>query len=400
MSQFFDPTPEARRALEKAVKDIPEIQKTFLDNHKQLTRPDRAAHQQQLAGGKVLLEIAAELPAELNGLGLFQRAAGRPVIHTGIGRVSTGLGCPHAETDPDFLGLMAAFRTPAGRRVDFLSINSAAAPTDTVAEFIALLKATAEAAGTEIPLGDAGELDLGNFVAMQSRFLLSLARHAGTKAPGIARDVTRQTARTAVSSSAYQQYWTGIVRARDVLGKFTFVPAEAVNGRRSLTPGAKHLSKDWRDRQSRGALAFRLYWIPFVSEKRTPLKKLTDDWAEDHRVAVGTVTFPMTDPASMQAKLAALLAFEIGANPGNWVSDDRPEADEFPATEFTAARLLAYRLSQQGRSALPEAAYNAFFESGEIGRDLATELIARYNTARAAGHGVPDIGDIALASAT
>jgi hypothetical protein len=74
---LFDPTSDARRALEKLADEIPEIQQTLIKNQHQLKSPDRAAHQQQIA-------------------------------HVGIGRVSTGLGCPHLETDPDFLGLMLA----------------------------------------------------------------------------------------------------------------------------------------------------------------------------------------------------------------------------------------------------------------------------------------------------
>src|SRR5260370_127342 len=139
MSQFFD-TAEARRALEEQVKEIPEIQKILVENDEQLKTPDRAAHQQQIAGGIVLLKGAERLPRELDGLGLFQPASGQElggsgapsVDHVGIGRISTGMGCPHLETDPDFLGLMLAFSTPDGRRVDFIAINDPTAPTDTV----------------------------------------------------------------------------------------------------------------------------------------------------------------------------------------------------------------------------------------------------------------------------
>jgi hypothetical protein len=107
---------------------------------------------------------------------------------------------------------MVAFRTTAGHRIDFITINDPTAPTDTPEEFIALLKATADAAGTE-----------GVFAA-QARLLLSLTWHAGFKAPAIGLHVARQTARTTQSSSAFQQYWTGVVRARAVLRRFTFIP--------------------------------------------------------------------------------------------------------------------------------------------------------------------------------
>jgi hypothetical protein len=130
MSQFFN-TAEAVRALEERVNEIPEIQRTLIENDERLKRPDRAAHQQQIAGGRVLLKVAERLPGELDGLGIFQPGTveelnGRRVPDAdriGVGRISTGMGCPHLETDPDFLGLMLAFSTPDGRRVDFIGIN-------------------------------------------------------------------------------------------------------------------------------------------------------------------------------------------------------------------------------------------------------------------------------------
>src|SRR5688572_31260607 len=163
MSQFYAPTPEQRRALEQLAEQVADAQRTLVANHPQLQSPDRGAHQQQLAGGKVLLTVDAQLPKELDGLGIFERGSGPRV---GIGRMSTGLGCPHAETDPDFLGLMVAFRAGDGRRVDFVTINDPTSPTDTPEEFIALLHATADAAGAP------------GLLANQARLLLSLARHA------------------------------------------------------------------------------------------------------------------------------------------------------------------------------------------------------------------------------
>jgi hypothetical protein len=380
MATFFHPTPDERRVLENLAGQIPDVQKTFVDNHARLTMPDRGAHQQQLAGSKVLLTIAGELPKELDGLAIFQR--GR--THIGIGRMSTGLGCPHAETDADFLGLMVAFRTAAGRRIDFITINHPTSPTDTPEEFLALLHATADAAGAE------------GVLASQARLLVSLARHAGLRAPAIAVHVTAQTLRTVRSSSAYQQYWTGIVRARDVLGKFTFVPVSAVPSDSGAGRGPQHLTQDWHLRQSAGPLEFSLQWIPFVSDRETPLDDLTSPWRDDQKVAVGTVTFPQIDPDTLVAKLTALLASELGANPGNWDETSDGSHPDLPATRFTAARFLAYRASQKNRNALPPESYAAFFEQGEVGPELARELVRRYQAKRAAGHWVPNLGEVAV----
>jgi hypothetical protein len=384
MSTFFDPTPGQRRELEEIAAGIPAVQQKLVGNHPELSMPDRGAHQQQLAGSKVLLTVADQLPAALDGLGVFQRTDGSARQQVGIGRMSTGFGCPHAETDPDFLGLMVAFRAPSGRRIDFITINDPTSPTDTPEEFLALLKATADAAGTSGLFGS------------QARLLAALARHARLRAPAIALHVTSQTHRTVRSTSAYQQYWTGIVRARDVLGKFTFVPTSDVSTNAAAERGPRHLTKDWRDRQSAGALELDLRWIPFLDERQTPLDDLTRPWAHDHEVTVGTVAFPKTDPDTIEAKLTALLASELGANPGNWEETPETPASALPATRFTAARHLAYRASQETRRALAEESYASFFAHGEIAPALANELIHRYQQKRAAGHWVPDVGELSM----
>ncbi len=382
MPTFFDPTPEERRALEAIARQIPDVQRGLVRNHPRLTMPDRGAHQQQLAASKVLLAIADSLPAELDGLGIFQRSSAPRI---GIGRMSTGLGCPHAETNADFLGLMVAFRTATGRRVDFVTINDPSSPTDTPEEFLALLQATADASSADDQL------------ASQAKLVAGLVKHARHRAPAIALHVTAQTFRTVRSTSAYQQYWTGIVRARDVLGKFTFVPAGDVRTRPGATRGATHLTDDWRARQGAGPLEFDLKWIRFLNENDTSLVDLTRAWESGHEVMVGRVTFPQTNFDSSEGRLTALLASELGANPGNWVETSDGATPSLPATRFTAARQLAYRASQEARGALPEDHYTSYFERGEIGPTLAGELVRRYQQKRAAGHWVPDVGDMSVA---
>jgi hypothetical protein len=174
------------------------------------------------------------------------------------------------------------------------------------------------------------------------------------------------------------------------------VPIEHQNRHRSVRPGARHLSDDWRRRNNAGALRFGLYWIPYVDEKTTPTQRLTRPWDEAGRVEVASVTCPQTAAGSRRAKLFALLASEMGANPGHWIADRAPDASDagVPATEFMAGRFLAYRASQQGRSALPEPSYSAVFETGEIETDLAAELVARHRANRAAGHPGPEIDDL------
>jgi hypothetical protein len=293
--------------------------------------------------------------------------------------MSTGLGCPHAETDPDFLGLMVAFRARSGRRIDFVTINDPTSPTDTPEEFVALLHATADASGAS------------NMFANQARLLVSLARHAGIRAASIATHVTGQTRRTVRSSSAYQQYWTGVVRARDTFGKFTFVPTDPPDqDGHSREP--RQFTDDWKTRIAAGPLAFELHWIPFLNEKETPLDDLTTPWRDGHKVRVGTVAFPQVKTETRQSMLTAFLASELGANPGNWQETTDAPAEQLPSTRFTAARFLAYRLSQRHRQALPDETYASFFEKGEVSDALAETLLARYREKKTAGQWVPDLG--------
>ena len=104
--------------------------------------------------------------------------------------------------------------------------------------------------------------------------------------------------------------------------------------------------------------------------------------------------FPKVTAETRESKLAALLASELGANPGNWQETTDQSAGQLPSTRFTAARFLAYRLSQQHRRALPEDSYRSFFEKGEISDALAATLIARYKEKQAAGQWVPNLGPL------
>ena len=191
-----DWTPEDIDRITIDVAAIPQVQHQLLEHASaELKVADRVAHEYQIAGGRVSLKISAELPTPLDGVGLFKVGT----VYTGIGRVSTGMGCPHRETVPDFLGLRLAFLTDQGQRVDFIGINDPTAPTDTHVEFMALLAGTAAAAGRGLFTADA---------ALGVSLVGSVGALRGTE---ILAHLTKQTGRTALSSTAYQTYWTGIV---------------------------------------------------------------------------------------------------------------------------------------------------------------------------------------------
>jgi hypothetical protein len=362
------PTAQDLDRIAQQVATIPDLQKELLDNDAALKLRDRVAHQYQIAGGKVVLSVAATLPAELSGVGLFEPGS----THIGVGRVSTGLGCPHAETSPDFLGLRLAFQTAAGARVDFIAINDPSSPTDTHAQFIALLGATAAGAGKGV---------LASGTLLVADLVDSLGPVTGS---GIAAHVLRQTSRAALSSTAYQTYWTGIEETGGVAGKFVLEPASQDNQHRPLSAGDHHLTEEWRSRQAAGPIVFQLYWITFIDARQTPLDELTHAWTEQRHPA-GTVTFPQCDAAGEEAGLWAALAAEMGANPGNWVHDAGNTVGE-PSTEFGIARKIAYRKSQEGRDVLPEANYVQVFRGGAIDAPLADLLRRRRAAKRGAGH--------------
>jgi hypothetical protein len=379
----FRPGANELESIGKDVVEVKKIQQTILAKSKQVHFLDRVAHQYQIAGSKVLLKIAEALPVPLQAVGLFHPGA----EHIGIGRISTGLGTPHIETNPDFLGLMAAFQSPEGRRVDFLGINDPTSPTDNHKDFINVLHATGESAGAEVPfVGDLGSYDAPNLIAEQTAFGLALKDRMGwIKAGKTLSHLTKQTLRTFHSSTAYQTYWTGIEEIGGTAGKFTFVPTRNENRRPEFRPGERRLSEEWRMRQRSGDVEFRLYWIPFLNEGKTPTKTLTDRWEEDHKQLAGTVIFPQSDPGSEEAILFGILATEMGANPGNWIHDKEDTIRE-PATEFGTARKLAYQMSQAGRGALEPDYYQTGFETGMIGPDLAKELRRRRDSKVRIGH--------------
>ncbi|HEX8812047.1 MAG TPA: hypothetical protein VF742_08655 [Terracidiphilus sp.] len=370
MTDFpFRPTVEQLSDLRADVAPISDIQQQFRANDAaHLVVNDRVAHQYQIAGGKVLLRIESQLPDSLRGVGLFQPESG----YTGIARISTGLGCPHNENLPDFLGIRLAFRTPTGRRVDFLGINDPASPTDTHFQFIKLLEATAGAAGS-------------GFVPGDLKLLASLTRSLGLVQGGETfTHIVRQTLRTTLSTTAYQTYWTGIEETGGPPAKFVIDPVTDENPVRIGLHDDHHLTAEWRERQARGPIEFNLYWLSFIGHDATSLVRLTRGWQEDRHL-VGHLTFPQCDHTTPDARLWAALAAEMGANPGNWVHD-RDDTILQPATEFGVARKLAYERSQAGRDALPETAYASVFENGTIDPGLQDLLNVRRSQKRREGH--------------
>jgi hypothetical protein len=365
---LFRPSAKDLERIDNDVSAIPDIQEQLVANDSDLAVRDRVAHQYQTAGGMVRLKVGLELPASLAGIGLFQPGS----EHIGLGRLSTGLGCPHRETDPDFFGLRLAFQTTSGARVDFLGINDPASPTDTHVQFMKLLEATAMGAGAGV---------LARSVRLLRGLVADLGFIMGIR---IAAHVLRQTARTALSTTAYQAYWTGIVETGGMLGKFRLEPPPGRTRADTVSAGRYHLTEEWRRRQAKDSVPFDLYWLPFIDEHKTSLLALTRAWQE-HRYLVGRVTFPQCDPASDETQLWAILAAEMGVNPGNWVSDhDNTIRD--PTTVFGTARKIAYRKSQVGRDTLADGDYATVFYKGVIDSVLADELKRRRAAKRASGH--------------
>jgi hypothetical protein len=225
-----------------------------------------------------------------------------------------------------------------------------------------------------------------NLGAQQTEFGVALGHRMGVvKASETLLHLTKQTLPTALSSTAYQRYWTGILEVGGTGGKFTFVPTREKNHALDLHAGSRHLTDEWENRQARGDIEFQLFWIPFLSEEKTPTKVLTHPWQEDHKQLAGVITFAKTDLDSEDAKLWAILATEMGANPGNWVAD-KSNSIQQPASEFGVARKIAYQKSQEGRSALEPNFYQSVFTTGQVTPELAQELKRRHDAKLRAGH--------------
>lgn len=369
------PSADDLRRINADVAEVSEMQRQLRDRHPDLKCLDRVAHQYQIAGSKVLLRVATELPEGFSGIGLFVPGA----EHIGVGRLSTSLGTPHIETDPDFLGLRVSFLTTAGQPVDFLAVNSPALPVDDRQDGVHFLRGTVDGAG-------ASPIIPSPLAAGQALMRASLIKHMGfAKAEKTLSHIAQQSARTARSSTAYQSYWTGVVEVSRTLGKFTLTPFTSENYLRSSHPGERYLTRDWKKRQAFGDIAFGMYWIRYLDERYTSLERFTQPWLETHKSIVAHLVFPRIDTKTDDAKLWAALATEMGANPGNWVSDTCDSVDE-PSTEFGLTRKFAYERSARGRNALPLSAYRAALQSGLIDDELAAELRRRLERKRRLRH--------------
>jgi hypothetical protein len=366
----FRPTADDLESIAKDVAPVKDVQEQLHAHHAGLPLPDRVAHQYQIAGGKVILRIENALSADIDGVGLFEPGT----EHMGLGRLSTGQGGPHHEAEPDFLGLMLAFQTRAGRRVDFISINSPTAPADDHHNFMKIIEASGEAAGAR------------NLFEEQSEFGKALVKRQGViEGARTLAHIGGQTTPTTFSSTAYQTYWTGVFGVGTTAAKFVFVPVRDENHRLSLSLGERHFTEEWRRRQAAGDVEFHVFWIPFLNEEETPLERLTKTWKEDHKEKVATLIFPQSDLTTEEAMLWAALTSEMGANHGNWVRD-REGAPGEPTTEFGTARKIAYGISQAGRNALDPKSYAAVFATGRIDAELAAELKRRREEKERLGH--------------
>ena len=65
----FHASAEDLERIGRDVSEIGAIQRRLVEKREQLKQPDRVAHQYQIAGGKVLLTVAHDLPDALRGVG-------------------------------------------------------------------------------------------------------------------------------------------------------------------------------------------------------------------------------------------------------------------------------------------------------------------------------------------
>src|SRR5215510_5168171 len=97
--ELVRPAAEDLRRIDAEVVEVSDIQHRIRERHPDLKYLDRAAHQYQIAGAKMVLRVESQLPEGFAGVGLFVPGT----EHFGVGRVSTSMNTPHVETIPDFL---------------------------------------------------------------------------------------------------------------------------------------------------------------------------------------------------------------------------------------------------------------------------------------------------------
>ena len=134
----------------------------------------------------------------------------------------------------------------------------------------------------------------------------------------------------------------------------------------------------------------------FVNERATPLEDLTAPWTDAQQVSVGTVTFVQTDPDAADASSWPCSRPKWAQTRAIGKKNQAPIPCDCQRRHSPQRGSLRYRASQQSRRALPDESYASYFERGEIGPALANELIRRYQDKRAAGHWVPDVGEMAV----
>ena len=94
MAPRYNPTPDERRALEALAEEVAGVQRTFVANHPGLAQPDRGAHQPQLGGGKVLLQVNDTLPPSSPASASSCRPARRPASASAACRTASGARTP------------------------------------------------------------------------------------------------------------------------------------------------------------------------------------------------------------------------------------------------------------------------------------------------------------------
>ena len=305
MSVIFNPTAEETRALEALIAEITQHSGQAGRQPPQLTRPDRGAHQQQLAGGKVLLTLERSLPPALDGLGVFE--------HDGLCRSALrwhrqDVDRPRVPACGDRSGFPGADGRVPGKvgPADRLRHDQRSHLADRYARGVhRAAPGNRGCRGCPGPARQPGEAAAEPRAARRDQGRADCHARHGSDAPD-GPFQQRLSSSTGPASSARATRSASSPSCRRPAGA-------GAQGR-----GPKQFTDDWRARTAAGPLTFELHWIPFLNERETPLDDLTTAWRDQHKVRVGTVVFPQVNAETRESKLIALLASELGANPGNW----------------------------------------------------------------------------------
>jgi len=289
----------------------------------------RALHAKANIAAEAELDVVADI-ADAK-VGMFAE----PRKYRALVRFSNGSAVPQSDHKPDVRGFAVKLFGVRGKKLipglenettqDFLAIRTPSVPMRNADEFVALVRAAQSQVLAPFKL--IAGLGFGRGLGLLRRLL------AGLKMP------TAPLAATAYYSALPITY--GPYAAH-----FAFVPHDPA----SVTKHANDLGSELAMRLRERPVIYDLCIQFYVDEARTPIEDASVEWKADVSpfIKVAQLTLPVQDPASARGRRIGEYVEQLSFDP--WHARD----DLRPLGNIMRARNYAYRVSTQGRAAVPE----------------------------------------------